>query len=65
MARRKTKQEKDRDKLISDSFRIFGNRVQINIFDIPRIFQAGRFALENGQDLDAAMVKIIAELRKN
>jgi hypothetical protein len=65
MAKRKTKQERERDKLISDSFRIFGNRAQINIFDIPRIFQAGRHALENGLDLDAAIQNAIATLRQN
>lgn len=65
MAKRKTKQERDRDKLISDSFRIFGNRVEINIFDIPRIFQAGRHALENGLDLDAAIKSAVTKYRQN
>jgi len=53
------------DKLIADSYRIYGHGVQINIFDIPRIFQAGRFALENGHDLDAAIMAAIRELRQN
>jgi len=69
MARRKgdkrSKLQEAQDKLIEDSYRIFGHGVQINIFDIPRIFQAGRYALDNGQDLDAAIQAAIANLRQN
>jgi len=62
---KQTKEEKAQDKLIEASYYKFGHGVQINIFDIPRIFQAGRYALDNGQDLDAAIQAAIANLRQN
>ncbi len=62
---KQTREEKARDKLISDSYRIFGHGVQINIFDIPRIFQAGYYALDNDLDLDTAIQNAIAKLRQN
>lgn len=62
---RQTKQERERDKLISDSYRIFGCGVQIKVLDLPRIFEAGRDALEHGLDLDAAVQNAITKYRQN
>ena len=62
---KQTKQEKAQDRLIEKTYYKYGYGVQINVFDIPRVFQAGRYALDNGQDLDAAIQAAIANLRQN
>lgn len=65
MARRQTKQEKERNKLIERTYYKYGHGVQINIFDIPKIFDRGHAALDAGSDLDAAIQKAIADFRQN
>jgi len=62
---RQTKAEKARDLLIERTYYKHGQGVQISIMDIPKVFTAGRQALEEGQDLDAAIQSAIAQLRVN
>jgi len=61
MPRRKT----DRDRKIEQSYYAHGQGVQINVLDIPKIFQRGHAALDAGADLEEAIKAAIAEFRQN
>jgi len=39
--------------------------VQISVLDIGKVFAAGRAAAGAGQDIEAAVVATVAQLRKN
>lgn len=65
MARRQSKEEKRVDKLIEQTYYKYGSGVQINVFDIGKVFEAGRSALAAGTDLDEAIKASIAQLRQN
>jgi len=62
---KQTREEKARDRLIEQTYYKHGHGVQINIFDIPKIFAIGQAALEQGADLDTAMQAAIAQFRQN
>jgi hypothetical protein len=60
-----TKAEKEADAAIGISYRKFGNGVQVNMMDIPRIFREAREVLARGEAIDQHMPGIIAKYRKN
>lgn len=62
---RQTKEEKKIDGLIEAAYYRHGNNVQVNVMDIPNIFNAGRAALQAGKDLDTAMIELVAKYRQN
>jgi len=62
---RQTKQEKEIDKRIESTYYKYGSGVQVGIMDIPKIFQMGREAITNGEDLDKAIQDAIAKFRVN
>jgi hypothetical protein len=57
--------KKQIDKLIEAAYYRQGAGVEIDIFDIAKIFAAGRAALAAGGDLDAAIKVAIETYRKN
>lgn len=65
MAGRKTNLQRARDRHIEQVYYKHGSGVEINIFDIPKIFERGHAALDAGEDLDAAIQKAIADFRQN
>jgi len=62
---KQTRQEKARDRLIQQTYSKYGGNVQINILDIPKIYQIGHAALIAGLDLDEAIQAAIAQFRQN
>jgi hypothetical protein len=56
---------KKQDKLIEQMYYKLADGVQINIMDIPKVFQAGRQALKDNQDLEQAIRAVISVLRTN
>jgi hypothetical protein len=63
-----TKAEKLIDRRISAAYYATCNGVQIDIFDIGKVFAAGRKAIDAGADdagLQAAIVAFVATIRKN
>lgn len=68
MAARKTKAEKAAEKEIHDAYRVVGNCVQIDIWDIKKVFDVGHKAIAaglHGAELEAAMGAFIQTIRKN
>lgn len=53
------------DKLIEAAYYRHGAGVEIDIFDISKIYKAGRKALAEGRDLDLAIRAMIDICRKN
>jgi predicted DNA-binding ArsR family transcriptional regulator len=53
------------DKEIEKIYYKVGDRVQINIMDIGKIFAAGRAAYEAGTDMEAAIKAAVEKYRKN
>jgi len=53
------------DDLIDQAYRLYGNNVQVNMMDIPKIFRAGREAIAKGENLQDAVKAAIALYRKN
>ena len=57
------------DKAIEDqvhaAFSKHGNCVQINIMDLGKVLGAGRDALREGRDLDAAMIAAVEQYRQS
>lgn len=59
------KQQKQQDKAIE---RIYGENcagIQIDIFDISKVFAAGRQAMAEGRDVKEAIVSFVQSVRKN
>lgn len=63
--KRQTKAEKQTDKQIEQAFYRVASGAQINVMDLSKIFSAGRAAIAEGKDLDAAIREIVAVLRQN
>jgi hypothetical protein len=63
--KRQTKAEKQADKQIEQAFYRVANGAQINVMDLGKVFSAGRAAIAEGKDLDAAIRAIVAVLRQN
>lgn len=62
---RKSKSEKETDKKVETAYKLHGQNVQIDIFDISNIYKAGHTAAASGQDVGAAVKEAIAKYRKN
>ena len=61
-------QEKKLDNRVAKAYYRTCSGVQISVFDIGKVFKAGRDALLAGADeagLEAAVVDIVASIRKN
>ncbi|MGH9920962.1 MAG: hypothetical protein ACRD6W_19100, partial [Nitrososphaerales archaeon] len=55
--------KKQTDTLIESTYRKHCNGIQINIMDIGKVFAAGRKALEEGRDLDQAIIDFVETIR--
>ena len=61
---KQTKEQKCIDSLIANTYYKFGNRMQISILDIPKIYRdCGPAALVGQEELDKAMQAAIAKYR--
>lgn len=65
MAKRKTKAEKAIENAVDAAYKKHGNGVQVNIYDIGKILDAGRDAGAAGNDIDEAVKNAIAQYRQN
>ncbi len=65
MAKRQTKAEKQLDKEIERLYYLHGNRVEINIMSISKIYAECRAASVAGGSLEEAMLAAIAKYRLN
>jgi hypothetical protein len=65
MARRKNERASDAiDCEIDRIYRENCSGIQIDIFDIPRVFDAGRKARTEGRDMKEAIVSFVASIAK-
>jgi hypothetical protein len=53
------------DKEISKLYRENCNGMQINMLDIPRIFEAAKKAHSEGKDMKEAIVSFVESIKKN
>ena len=56
------------DARINAAYKVVGNCVEINMMDIPKVFKAGRDAIEAGADdeaLKARLAEVLQSIRKN
>jgi hypothetical protein len=53
------------DKQIEVAYGEVGEGVQIDIFDIAKVFAVGRRAILEGRDLKAAIAEFLSKIRKN
>lgn len=65
MAKRLTKEEKRIDNVINEAFKRHGHGVQVPIMSLPRIFDACRIAVSQGQDVDQTMIDQLSLYRVN
>lgn len=65
MQKRKTKAEKALDNQIDALYREHCCNIQINIMDVPRVFEHARKAHAEGKDLKEAIVSFVNSIRKN
>lgn len=65
MAARQTKQEKQLDRQIEAAYYRHAEGVQINIFDIPKVFREAEIGVAAGADLDIIMIGIVKRYRVN
>lgn len=68
MAARKTKADKAADARINAAYREVGNGIQIDIFDITKVFKVGAAAIAAGADddtLKATLAGYLETIRKN
>jgi nucleoid DNA-binding protein len=57
--------EKALDAEISALYRVVGDRIQIDIMDIGKVFKVAKAARAEGRDMKEAMVAFLAVIRKN
>jgi xanthine dehydrogenase molybdopterin-binding subunit B len=62
---RKSKEEKALDAKLDEAFKVACDRVQISIFDIATVMNAGKRAHASGNDILSAMKETIEQVRKN
>jgi hypothetical protein len=62
---KKSKAEKVLDKEIERLYYENCSGVQINIFDISKVFEAGRKAYAEGKDMKDAIISCVQAIRKN
>jgi hypothetical protein len=62
--KRQTKEEKALDREIDSIYRHNCCNIPIDIFDIPKVFEAGRKAKAEGRDLKEAIVSFVDSIKK-
>jgi len=62
---RMTKAAKAVEQKIEAAFKRHGSNVQFNIMDLSKITAAGRDALNEGRNLDDAVIAAVRQYRKN
>ena len=62
---RETKESKRIDAAVDAAYYRNGNGIQVNIFDLSKIMNAGRAAIISGGDVDAAIIAALKIYRKN
>ncbi len=62
---KQSKADKALDREIDKLYRENCANIAIDIFDIPRVFAAGRKARAEGQDMKEAIVSFVNSIRKN
>ena len=65
MAKRKTKAEKAIEKAVDDAYKKHGSGVQVDMFDIGKILDAGYAAGAAGNNIEEAVKEALAKYRKN
>jgi hypothetical protein len=53
------------DRQVEAMYYRIASGVQIDVMDIGKVFDAGRTAIAAGEDLEAALRAIVAQLRRN
>lgn len=62
---KQTKEEKALDREIDKVYRENCSGIQIDIFDIPKVFAEARKAKAEGRDMKEAIVSFVNSIRKN
>jgi len=62
---KQSKEEKALDREIDKLYRENCSGIQIDIFDIPKVFAEGRKARAEGRDMKDAIVSFVNKIRKN
>jgi len=62
---KQSKEDKRIDKLIDQAYRESCSGIQIDIFDISKVFAEGRKAIAEGRDLHSALKTLVETIRKN
>ena len=62
---RTTKESKKIDAAVSAAYHRHGNGIQVNMMDLSKIMHAGRTAVIDGGDLDAAIIAALKIYRQN
>lgn len=62
---KRSKADKTLDKEIERLYREHCNGIQIDIWDIAKVFEAGRKAYAEGTDMKDAIIKCVEAIRKN
>ena len=62
---RMTKAQKAIENAVDAAYRKLGTGIQVDVFDIGKILDAGRKAGEAGQDIEAAVKAALEQYRKN
>ncbi len=65
MTRAEKMAQKKQDKQIEQVYYANCSGIQINMMDIPRVFDVGRRAIASGVDLKQAIVAFVDSIRKN
>jgi hypothetical protein len=58
-------QRKKLDAQIDAIYKKNFSNVQIDMFDIPKVFQAGYKAFEDGKDIEQAVIDFVKTIAKN
>lgn len=62
---KQSKEEKALDREIDKLYRENCSGIQIDIFDIPKVFAEARKAKAEGRDMKGAIVSFVNSIRKN
>ncbi len=62
---RQTKADKAIERQVEAAYSRIFDRVQVNMMDLSKVMNAGRDALREGCDLDAAMIAAREQYRQN
>lgn len=65
MKKRMSKEQKQVEAAVKDAYRRLGNGVQVNVFDLGKVLDAGRAAGLVHGDIDAAIAAALQQYRTN